>query len=250
MARIDVRTDVSLSDPVLVEGFPGVGLVGKIAADHLVAAFDMVHYGDVHCESLPKSAAFGAGDRAVRTPVRLYADGERDLLVLQSDVPVSPEAATEFADCLTDWFREASVTPAYVAGLKRQRREGSEPEGDAAMFGVAAGDGAVLLDRAGVPAPDEAGIASGPTGALLNHALETDLTAVGLIAECDPRFPDPLAAKRVIEDGIAPVAGIDVPTRDLEAHADQIQEAKEQLARRMSEEDENSSQAQRLRMYQ
>ncbi|QLG62366.1 proteasome assembly chaperone family protein [Halorarum salinum] len=254
MARIDVRTDVALADPVLVEGLPGVGLVGKIAADHLVEAFGMTHYADVHCESLPRSAAFGPDDRGIRTPVRLYADQGRDLLVLQSDVPVPPRAATEFAECIADWFREESVVPVYVAGLTRERPvEGTAGEADEKqrkVFGIASGSGAAILDRTEVPEPDDAGIVSGPTGALLNHALATNLTAVGLVADCDPQFPDPLAARAVLEEGVAPITGVDVPTDDLEEHAGRIQRAKERLARQVREEDENSSQAQRLRMYQ
>lgn len=254
MARIDVRTDVSLAEPVLVEGLPGVGLVGKIAADHLVESFGMTHYADVHCESLPKSAAFGPGERGIRTPVRLYADPGRDLLVLQSDVPVSPRAATEFAECIAEWFREESVVPVYIAGLTRERpvggtaEESDEKRQD--VFGISSGNGAAILDRVSIPEPGDAGIVSGPTGALLNHALATNLTAVGLVADCDPQFPDPLAARTVLEQGVAPITGVDVPTADLEAHAGRIQRAKERLARQVREEDENSSQAQRLRMYQ
>ena len=93
MARIDVVEPADVSDPTFIEGFPGVGLVGKIAADHLVEAFEMVHHGNVHCEGLPPVATYGVDDTALRTPVRLYADDARDLLVLQSDVPVAPEAA-------------------------------------------------------------------------------------------------------------------------------------------------------------
>ena len=245
MARIDVLTEVSLEEPALVEGFPGVGLVGKIAADHLVSALEMTHYANVHCESLPKAASFGAGDDGLRTPVRLYADTERDLLVLQSDVPVSPDAATEFAECIDGWFREESVTPLYSAGLKREG-----PTGDSSVFGVGSGEGAALLDRADIPQPTDAGIVSGPTGALLNHALATDLTAIGLLADCDPQFPDPRAARAVLEDGVAAIADVDVPVEDLDDHASQIQRAKERLAREMNEEGEHSSQAQRLRMYQ
>ena len=36
--------DVEFESPTLVEGLPGVGLVGKIAVDHLVETFDMQHY--------------------------------------------------------------------------------------------------------------------------------------------------------------------------------------------------------------
>jgi Uncharacterized protein (ATP-grasp superfamily) len=44
MARITHRLDdVSLDRPTLVEGFPGVGLVGKIVVDHLIEYLDIDH---------------------------------------------------------------------------------------------------------------------------------------------------------------------------------------------------------------
>lgn len=62
MTNIAVREEVDLTDPSLIEVFPGVGLVGKIAADHLIAEFDMAHHADVRCESLPKVAVYREGD--------------------------------------------------------------------------------------------------------------------------------------------------------------------------------------------
>jgi uncharacterized protein len=69
-----------------------VGLVGKLATDHLAETFEMVHYANVHCEGLPPVATCEDGDHDMTTPVRLYADPERNLLALRSDVPVSPAA--------------------------------------------------------------------------------------------------------------------------------------------------------------
>ena len=246
MARIEVTADLTLDEPVLVEGFPGAGLVGKIAADHLVETFDMTHYANIHCERLPRAAAYADGDRTVRTPVRLYADPDRDLVVLQSDVPVAPDAAREFAGCVAEWIREESVTPVYLAGLQR---EGADDEG-VGVRGVATGDREAVLDAAGIDPPAGAGLVSGPTGALLNHALATGQGAIGLVVDCDPQFPDPTAARTILEDGVAPVADVDVPTEELDESASQIQRAKERLAAQVRAQEEKSSKAQPVRMYQ
>ncbi|WP_435146222.1 proteasome assembly chaperone family protein [Halobaculum sp. P14] len=246
MAHVDVVSDADLHEPVLVEGLPGVGLVGKIAVDHLVDQLDMEHYANVHCEALPKAAAYGGGDSTLRTPVRLYAAPEADLLALQSDVTVSPDAAAEFAGCIADWFAEASVTPLYVAGLERDEPSDGAPR----LRGVAAGEGDAVLDRVGVSAPDEPGIVSGPAGALLSHALATDQTAVGLVVDADPKFPDPIAAQAVLEACVEPIADVDVDSDRLESQATQIQRAKEQFAEEVHEDGENASRAHRLRMYQ
>ncbi|MFB6280594.1 MAG: proteasome assembly chaperone family protein [Haloferacaceae archaeon] len=246
MARIAVRSrSTELDDPTLIEGFPGVGLVGKIAADHLVEEFDMVHYADVYCEGLPAVATYGSGEGELRTAVRLYADADDDLVVLQSDVPVAPDAAETVAGCLSGWLDENAVTPIYLSGLPSEKDDA--PPG---MYGVGAGGGTALLDEAGIDSPPEAGMVSGPTGALLLDALESGRTAVGLVVETDPRFPDPEAANVLLSRGIEPLTGVSVPTDELVDRAEEIRKAREQLAKRMQEGGEESTQAQPLRMYQ
>jgi len=246
MARIAVRSEgIDLDEPTLIEGFPGVGLVGKIAADHLVDEFDMAHYADLHCDGLPSVATYGTEGPGIRTGVRLYADEGHDLVVLQSDVPVAPGAAESVAGCLAGWLDDSDITPVYLSGLPSEK--GEEPP---KVHGVAAGDGAAILDEAGIEGPTEAGMVSGPTGALLLDALESGRTAVGLVVETDPRFPDPEAANVLLSRGIEPLTGVSVPTEDLVDRAEEIRKAREQLAKRMQEEDEESTRAQPLRMYQ
>lgn len=246
MARIEVVDEsVELSDPFLVEGLPGVGLVGKIAADHLIESFEMDHYANVLCDSLPKVAVYGEDDRTLSPPVRLYADSERDLLALQSDIPIAPPAAAEFATCVSGWQRERSVMPIYLSGMPVEK-DAETPT----MYGVSAGDGAELLDEIGIERPSEAGLVSGPTGALLHESVVHDLTAVGLVVESDPQFPDPEAARVLLKQGIEPLTDISVDISDLVDHAEEIRTAKEQLAKRMQEGEVEATQAQPIRGYQ
>lgn len=246
MARITVHDEsVSLDQPFLVEGLPGVGLVGKIATDHLVREFDMVHYASVHCEGLPRIGVYHQEDDTLKPPVRLYADPERDLLALQSEVPVSGDNAPQFADCVSGWFEERGVTPIYLSGRP------AEKDGSPELFGVATGDGRDQLDEAGIVPPRETGVISGPTGALLNYAAEVDFSTVGLIVESHPQFPDPEAARALVEHGIAPITGIDVDTESLVEQAEQIRDQREQLAQQMQQAGEDeSTQARPLGMYQ
>jgi len=246
MSRIDVlRDDVSLDEPTLVEGLPGVGLVGKIATDHLAETFEMVHYANVHCEGLPPVATYESGERGLTTPVRLYADAERDLLALRSDVPVSPPAALEFAECLSEWATDVDVTPIYLSGIGREREEGATP----ALYGVGIGGASEDLDAVAVDPPEESGLVSGPTGALLSHAVQNDRTATCLIVEASQRFPDPQAAARLLEDGVGPLLDAEIPVEKLTESAEEIRQAKRRLAQQMQQAEE-STQARPLGMYQ
>ncbi len=246
MARVQIRADhIELEEPTLIEGLPGAGLVGKIAADHLVETLEMEYYGSFHCEGLPQVAVYEGESSVVRPPVRLYADEETDLLALQSDVPVSPTQAEEFADCLTGWVESNDAFPIFLSGLAEDK--GEVPD----LYGIATGEAESVLDETGIVPPREGGMVTGPTGALLHRAAETDLDSVGLIVQTDPQFPDPAAARAILEHGVGPITDVDVDTSRLIERAGEIQDAREQLAQRLQEASgDESTQAQPIRGFQ
>lgn len=244
MAHIDLRAEIDPSGATLIEGLPGAGLVGKIAADHLVESLELEYYASCHCDGLPRVAVYSEGDAGVRPPVRIYADEERDLLVLQSDVPVSPQAAPEFASCVTGWFARNDVLPVCLSGLPEEKADPPE------MYGIGTGGAEAMLAEHDIPRPSEHGMVSGPTGALLAEAGEQDLDSAGLVVQANPQFPDPEAARILLLEGIEPIAGIDVDTAKLVEQAEEIAEARKRLAKQMQQAQEESSQAKPLGMYQ
>ena len=245
MAEIAVHDeDIDLEAPTFVDGLPGVGLVGKIAGDHLVDALEMTHYATCHCDGLPEVTVFRDGRTAYEAPVRVYADAENGLLVLQSDVPVSPNAAEGFAGCLTGWLDELGATPLCLSGLP------AEKDGVPELYGVGHGDAAALLDEHGIDPPTQDGVISGPTGALLYRAEREGVDAAGLVVEANRNFPDPEAARVILTEGIGAIAGVSVDTGDLVEQAEEISAARQELAQRMQEGGQESSSAQPLGMFQ
>ena len=246
MAGIQLRdTEADVDDPILVEGFPGVGLVGKIATDHLVSALDMRHYASVDCEGLPQVGVYRGGDRTARPPVRIYVSEAHDLFALQSDTPIGSRAIETVASCVTEWITARDVTPIYLSGLPADREE--QPT----IYGVTTGDVATTLDELDVPVPPEDGVVTGPTGALLNRAAQRAHDSFGLVVQSNPQFPDPEAASVLLEDGVAPIADLSIDVTSLLDRAEEISAKREQLARQMQQlGQDQSSQAQPLRMYQ
>jgi uncharacterized protein len=245
MAHVQVHADgIDLESPVLVEGLPGVGLVGKIATDHLVETFDMTYYAACRCDGLPDVAVYHEDNPGILPPVRIYADEERDLLALQSDVPISPNEATEFSTCLTGWIADQNALPLYLSGLP------AEKEGSPKLHGIATGDADSLLDEHGIEAPSQGGLISGPTGALLSQAEQSGIDGLGFVVQSNAQFPDPEAARVMIANAIAPIADIEVDTQQLVDQAEEIADARQQLAQQMGQNTEESSQAKPLGMFQ
>jgi len=240
MAHVQIHDDsLAVESPVLVEGLPGVGLVGKIATDHLVDELDMAHYATCHCDGLPDVAVYHENETGILGPVRIYAAPDHDLLALQSDVPVSPADATDFSTCLTGWLAEQDTTALYLSGLPTQEKA-SPPT----MHGVATNDATPLLAEHDIPSPGQGGMISGPTGALLSQANTEGVDALGLVVQSNPQFPDPEAARTMLVDAIQPITGVEVDTGKLVEQAEDIADAREQLAQRMGQATEESSQAQ------
>ncbi|WP_135661578.1 proteasome assembly chaperone family protein [Halorhabdus rudnickae] len=244
MAHVAVHEELALEEPVLIEGFPGIGLVGKIAVDHVVSELEMTHYATCHCEGLPEVAVYHEGEAAITGAVRIYADEQRDLLALQSDVPVSPRAAGEFASCVSGWLEEEGALPVYLSGIP------ADPDGERVLYGVATGEAESLLGAHDIDPPAERGAISGPTGALMYEASRRDLDCLGLIVEAASQFPDPAAAKVLLDEGIKKFARIDVGTDTLLEQAEEIRTARKQLARQMQQAQEESSRAEPVGMYQ
>ncbi|MFC7177234.1 proteasome assembly chaperone family protein [Halosegnis marinus] len=244
MAEVNIHTEFDVTDPTLVEGMPGAGLVGKIAADHLVEAFDMTWVGSCFCDGLPQVAVYRAESGDTMPPVRIYADESRDLLVLQSDVPISPSSAEGFTDCVTAWLESEGVFPVYLSGLPEEK------DGPPAVYGIGTGAGRDRLDGADIDPPREAGLISGPTGALVHAASERGLDGVALIAETEAQFPDPESARAILKHGIEPLTGIEVPTDALVERAEEIRKARERLARQVRESDDQSTEATTIRGFQ
>lgn len=251
MSHAFVHDDrVRLHNPVYIDGLPGLGLVGKIVADHLIEEFDMTYFASIECPALPPVVAYGEGASTVLPPVRVYADKERDLLALQSDVPVSPDRVADFASCLSRLLADYNALPLYFSGTN-QRVDEENLDGDREVYGIATGTGHRLLERHSIQPPRDAGIWSGPTGALLDVARVDGTTSLGIIVESHSRYPDPVAACLLIERVVEPIAGVNVDVDSLRDQAETIRQEKQSLAAQMEQSETNeSSEADSRYMYQ
>ena len=248
MAEIRVTDEsVDPSGATLIEGMPGVGLVGKIATDHLIDQRDMTEFASVRGEGIPPVTVFDDSDRGVNSPIRLYIDEDAELVALRSDVPVHVMDAPLFAERLTEWVTDNDVLPIYLGGLASERDGDEVPS----IEGIGVGAGQDYLDDAAVAPPDDGGMISGPCGALLSEAADEGVDAVGLMVDTDPRFPDPQGSHALIKQGINPIAGVDVDTERLVDEAEEIMDQRKELAQQMQQADQHeASQVSRTGMFQ
>ncbi|GAB7094929.1 hypothetical protein JCM30237_20820 [Halolamina litorea] len=114
MDPIDIETleDPELREPVLVEGLPGVGHVGKLAAEHLLEEFESTLVRRVYADEFPPQvdvdedgvasltcASFHAVDLSSPTPTEIEEEEEEDG---EADGDADPDGADSEDDALAD----------------------------------------------------------------------------------------------------------------------------------------------------
>lgn len=100
-----------LNDPILIEGLPGIGNVGKVAVDFIIDHLKAKKVYDLFSYTFPHSV-FVNEDNLVELPViemyyKKFDNGRRDILLLAGDVqPIDEVSSYEFSEKVLDLLQE------------------------------------------------------------------------------------------------------------------------------------------------
>ncbi len=191
---------VELKNPILVEGFPGLGMVGSIATKYLVKQLKAQKLAVLHSPHFPYHVVVDkkGGVRLLRGEFYFLKNetGENDFIFLTGDSQSQTiEGQFEVANSILDFAEEKNVKTVITIGGYR-----NEVEGTPNVVAVSANP--VLLKKAldAKAVSSEAGTPIvGTAGLLLGLANFRKMDAVCLLGETRGYLPDPKTAKTVIE---------------------------------------------------
>ena len=110
---------LKLRNPILLEGLPGIGNVGKIAIDYLIDNLKPELLYKIHSHMFPHSV-FLNEDNCIELPsvsIYNYKGKERDILLLTGDVqPIEEAASYEFCEKILDFMEELSCKEIITLG--------------------------------------------------------------------------------------------------------------------------------------
>ncbi|RJS84594.1 proteasome assembly chaperone family protein [Candidatus Bathyarchaeota archaeon] len=191
---------VDLKKPVLLEGLPGLGTVGKIVADYIIKETGAKKFAELYS---PHFSYFvlvdDKGDvRLLRNEFYAWKNesGGSDLIILTGDSQAQTvEGQYEIADRVLEFAREKGVELVITVGGYRNKVTGVPRV-------IAASTSREVLSRA-----IDAGAINSPTGSpivgaagiLVGLANLKGMKALCLLGETLGYMPDPKAAKSVIK---------------------------------------------------
>lgn len=230
----------ALKNPVLIEGFPGIGLVGTIAASYLVEKLQMEPLGHVASERFPPMAAIH--NYAPVHPARLYQSQEHDVAVLFSEFIIPLVTVFQLAEEVLAWSKQRNVRQIVsLAGLPAM-------DNDERVFGIASTDEAMQALKSKDIQPIKEGATTGVSGVLLAECAAEGFPAVSLLAPSHPGLLDPRAAARVIES-LNALLGLAVDTKPLMEEAAKIEERMKAVMDRVKDSHDHYRQMEDGTMY-
>jgi uncharacterized protein (TIGR00162 family) len=221
---------IDLDDPVLVEGLPGVGQVGKLAVEHVIEERDSELVYRIFSEHFPPQVTVDEDGRAELARAEVYAvetEG-RDLLVLTGDHQAGDGPGHyRLADAFLDIAAEAGVEEVYALG--------GVPTGELVEeYGVLGAytddDLRESLEGYGVEFDEEepSGGIVGTSGLLLGLGDRRGFRAACLMGETSGYLVDPKSAQAVLEV-LQEALAFEVDFSDLEDHAEEMEEVMSRL---------------------
>jgi uncharacterized protein len=204
--KIIETADFDLKNPILIEGFPGIGLVGTIASSYLVEKLKMDLLGYITSEKFPPIAA--VHNRIPLHPARLYKSKKNNIVVLFSEFIIPMQTIYDLSEKILEWSLSKKIKKIISLGgivLKEEQDE---------VFGIASTtELADELESKGIKTIKE-GATTGVCGVLLAECSSIKFPAISLLAESKPEFLDPVAAALVLE-ALKKIIDIKVDTTEL-----------------------------------
>ena len=228
--EVERLAEPDLSEPVLVEGLPGVGHVGKLVVEHLLEEFESELVRRVYSEHFPPQVTIDDEGVAHLVCAEFHAvtvadeDGaETDLLLLSGDHQAGSNAGHyHVADVFLDVAEEFGVARAFALGGVPTGELVEEP---GVLGAVSDGDVRAGLEDAGVEfrSDEPAGGIVGVSGLLLGMGGRRGLDVACLMGETSGYLVDPKSARAVLEV-LQDVVGFEVGYEALEERAEEMEE--------------------------
>jgi uncharacterized protein len=190
---------VEANNPILIEGFPGLGLVGKIAIRYLIKQFKAQKFAYLYSPHFPYFVLVNKkGNVRMLRGAFYYVKnpaGQNDLILFTGDSQSQTiEGQYEIADKMLTFSKKYNVQTIVTIGGYRMETDGKPKV-------IVAGTNHEILNKAlnaGATVSPSGSPIVGTAGLILGLARFKKIDALCLLGETRGYLPDPLSARSVI----------------------------------------------------
>jgi len=206
--------DMKVKNPIVLLGLPGTGLVGSVAASHLVEKLNLPFAGYI---TSPNFAPLAAIHNYIPMPAaRIHYSSDKNLVVILSEMTIPVASSQELADKILEFAK--SLNAQYIVALGGVAMK----EGENTVY-VISSDAKLaksVLSKKGVK-PIKEGATTGVTGVLLTKGVIEKYPVISILAEASQDYLDPKAAANVLRV-LSEFINVPIDTTDLDNEANEL----------------------------
>ncbi len=209
MSDVRVRRIKPTTAKVFIEGFPGVGLSGLIAAKYIIEKMGMEPVAFIVSDDIPPSVTVMNGK--ILCPITVYGNDKAYIVVAESFIPL--HILNKVASVLFDEFIDSKNVDLGIS-LGGSAAIPPPMGKDRRVSFIATTENARKMAQEIGLSEITRGLIMGITAALVGEAYIRREDYLVLLAESDPTRPDPVAALALVET-INKLLGRNVDTEEL-----------------------------------
>ncbi len=211
--EIKETASVQLNNPIIIEGFPGIGMIGTISASYLAEKLDMQLVGYIASSHFPPIAAIH--NYTPVSPARIYASQKYNLIVLFSEFVIPTEVVYALSQQILAYAKGKKARMLYsLAGV-------ASPQPDDKLYGIAStpavGD---ELKKHNVTLIKE-GATQGVSGVLIAECAQANFPAANIMVQTATPL-DPKASAKLL-NAVTRMLSLPVDTKELVSEGDKIE---------------------------
>jgi len=222
-----------LNNPLVIEGLPGIGNVGKLAVEHLIDSIDAIKFAELYSEDFPPQVFINTDGTIELVKNEFYywsakKRNQRDLILLTGDYQgLSSHGQYELAEKILDVAEDLGVKEIFTLGGYGLGHEVREPKvlcatTDKYLVKTMKKYGAIFKKN------EPGGGIVGASGLLLGLGKLRGLQGACFMGETPGYLVDPKSAKAVLNI-LMKIINVNVDLSALEKKAKEIEYIAHQL---------------------
>ncbi|MCX8170928.1 MAG: PAC2 family protein [Candidatus Bathyarchaeota archaeon] len=213
----------------IICGLPDVGLVGVIAAAHMISKLKLEEVAYIETDLLPPIIMLENG--LPKSPIRMY--GSKEIIVLSSEVAIPSNMVSLMARSIVDWaWRKKADKVLTLGGLPVPNRHEIEK---LRIFGAVSDESMLKMLTENEIEIIQRGFLVGPQALILKYCAEKNISAITLLAETFFNYPDPEASSVVIQ-ALNRIMKINIDVSELIEKGEEVRLAMRDMMRRTQTE--------------
>lgn len=180
MWKINKKSNIKIKEPILIEGLPGVGNVGKIAVDFMIDSLKAKKLMEITSYNFPHCVFVNEKSLVELPTIELYYKNlkNKTLLFLSGDIqPIDEKSCYEFCDKILDIFQKQKGKEIITLGGLATEKPSDIPQ----IFYAASNE--KILKKYAKKQSDLVGPIIGVSGLLIGLARKRKLNAISILAE-------------------------------------------------------------------